>query len=308
MKLRPSSTTVRAALAGALAGGVALGVGELVSAAVGPASAPFLAVGNAFVDLTPEWLKSFAIRTFGQNDKIVLLLGMAGVIALGAALAGVLELRRPPAGSVVLAAAGLVAGAAALTRPAATLVDVVPTVAGIALGVVVLRVLVGHLRAATKTPAVPEAAGPTVESAGESVAEPTGDSAAQLTGETAGEARLRRRRFLVLSAAAAGLAVLATVGGRRLGQAAQDVRAARDRLRLPTPAGVAPALPSGVQLSTSTASPRSARRMPTSTASTPRCRCRRSFRRTGGYGSTAWSRARSSWTSPTSSTSSWSSG
>lgn len=213
---------MRAALAGVAAGGVALGVGELLSAAVGPASAPFLAVGNAFVDLTPEWLKSFAIRTFGENDKIVLLLGMAVVIALGAALAGMLELRRPPVGAVALAAAGLVAGAAALTRPAATLVDVVPTVAGIALGIVVLRVLVGLLRSPAES------------------AEPTG--------EPAGEARLRRRRFLVLSVAAAGLAVLATVGGRRLGQAAQDVRAARDRLRLPAPARPAPTVPSGVQL------------------------------------------------------------
>lgn len=232
MKLRPS-TTVRAALAGVVAGGVALGVGELVSAAVGPASAPFLAVGNAFVDLTPEWLKSFAIRTFGENDKIVLLLGMAVVIALGAALAGVLELRRPPVGSVVLTAAGLVAGAAALTRPAATPVDVVPTVAGIALGVVVVRVLVGLLHSATASPAW---------------AEPTGEPAGEAAGGSAGEARLRRRRFLVLSVAAAGLAVLATVGGRRLGEAAQDVRAARDRLRLPTPAGTAPVVPSGVQL------------------------------------------------------------
>ena len=36
------------------------------------------------VDVTPEWLKSFAIRTFGTADKLVLLGGIAVVLAFAA--------------------------------------------------------------------------------------------------------------------------------------------------------------------------------------------------------------------------------
>ena len=43
---------------------------------VAPAASPLLAVGSTFIDLTPEWLKSFAIRSFGANDKAALLSGM----------------------------------------------------------------------------------------------------------------------------------------------------------------------------------------------------------------------------------------
>ncbi|HEX6579420.1 MAG TPA: oxidoreductase, partial [Actinomycetota bacterium] len=57
------------ATVGVLAAGVALGTAELLSAVFGPASSPIVAVGGAAVDATPEWLKSFAIRTFGEHDK-----------------------------------------------------------------------------------------------------------------------------------------------------------------------------------------------------------------------------------------------
>lgn len=138
-----------AALAGIAAGGLTLGVGELVAALVAePAAAPFLAVGNTFVDLTPEWLKSFAIRTFGENDKQVLLAGMAGVLLVVSAAGGLIELRRRWAGVAVLLALGAVAVVAAVGRPTATAGWAVPTLAGLVAGVVALTVLVGRLRAA----------------------------------------------------------------------------------------------------------------------------------------------------------------
>ena len=43
---------------------------------------PLLAVGAAFVDLTPAWLKEWAVATFGTGDKAVLFTGMAIVLAL----------------------------------------------------------------------------------------------------------------------------------------------------------------------------------------------------------------------------------
>ena len=55
---------------GVLAAGVALGVAELLAAVFGPGSSPIVAVGGAAIDASPEWLKSFAIRTFGAHDKV----------------------------------------------------------------------------------------------------------------------------------------------------------------------------------------------------------------------------------------------
>jgi hypothetical protein len=68
---------VQAALAGLLAGGLTIGVAELLSALFirfrigGGAAGPVVAVGDAFVDRTPGPLKDFAVRTFGESDKLV---------------------------------------------------------------------------------------------------------------------------------------------------------------------------------------------------------------------------------------------
>lgn len=214
-----------AALAGIAAGGLTLGVGELVAAlVVEPAAAPFLAVGNTFVDLTPEWLKSFAIRTFGENDKQVLLAGMAVVLLLVSAVGGLLELWRRRAGVAVLAVLGAVAGAAALNRPAATVAWALPTAAGAVAGAAALALLVGRLRARAV------------------------DADPSVSGESAAAARPPRRQVLLLTVAVAGLAVLTAAGGRRFGQTLAEVRDARDALRLPAPADPAPAVPATVEV------------------------------------------------------------
>jgi len=41
-----------------------------------PDASPIVAIGQAFIDATPEWLKSFAIRTFGSHDKAALLVAI----------------------------------------------------------------------------------------------------------------------------------------------------------------------------------------------------------------------------------------
>ena len=88
-----------------LAGALTLGVATLLSGALARASltggqpSPVLAVGGAFVDRTPLWLKNFAVSTFGTNDKLALFVGMALVLALVCAGIGVLAARRRTAGS-----------------------------------------------------------------------------------------------------------------------------------------------------------------------------------------------------------------
>src|SRR4051812_17810513 len=87
------------ALAGLVAAAVALGVAELVAALVGPASSPVVAVGDVVITLTPEPVKAFAIRTFGQSDKLALVVGTLVLLALYAMLIGFLSLRSPGLGT-----------------------------------------------------------------------------------------------------------------------------------------------------------------------------------------------------------------
>jgi DMSO/TMAO reductase YedYZ molybdopterin-dependent catalytic subunit len=124
---------------GIVAAAVAIGVGQLVAGIVNPQAAPLLAVGQGAIDLTPEWLKSFAIRTFGQNDKAVLLGGIAAVLLVIAVALGIASIRRPRVAVGGLVAFGAVGVAAALSRPTATGVDALPAIAaalaaGLALG------------------------------------------------------------------------------------------------------------------------------------------------------------------------------
>jgi hypothetical protein len=85
----------RGALAGLLACGAALGTAELLAGIVGGQSSPLVAVGGAAIDATPEWLKEFAIRSFGERDKLALLAGIAVVLAGFAVTVGLLAVRRP---------------------------------------------------------------------------------------------------------------------------------------------------------------------------------------------------------------------
>src|SRR5256885_5976879 len=78
-----------AALVGFVSMGAALAAGHFVAGFIGPTASPFLAVGNSAIDMTPLWLKNFAVNTFGTHDKLVLLTGMAVVLLIPAAAARV---------------------------------------------------------------------------------------------------------------------------------------------------------------------------------------------------------------------------
>ena len=188
-----------AALAGVLAGALALGLAAVLAALVAPTSAPVLAVGSAFIDLTPAWLKDLAIDLFGTNDKAALLVGIGAVITVLAAVAGVLSLRRRLLGSGLVVLLGLVAALAAADRPDAGKLAVVPSLVGVAAGAVALKAMVDRV----------------------------GDTAARP------ESGADRRAFLTAAAATAGLAALTGAGGRLLGRATRDVEASREAVRLP---------------------------------------------------------------------------
>ena len=76
------------AQAGIVAAGVAVGVGHLVAALVNPVASPLLAVGSALIDAAPTPAKEFAVRTFGTNDKPILVSSIGVVLVVFGALAG----------------------------------------------------------------------------------------------------------------------------------------------------------------------------------------------------------------------------
>jgi DMSO/TMAO reductase YedYZ molybdopterin-dependent catalytic subunit len=128
-----------AALIGVLAVAAALGVGHLVAGVVSPASSPFLAVGNSAIALAPQWLVEFAKSAFGTADKPVLLAGMAVVLLVAAAAAGVASQERPKPGVVAVTGLGLLGFAAVVFSPAFTPVDLLAPAAAAGVGVLTLR-------------------------------------------------------------------------------------------------------------------------------------------------------------------------
>jgi hypothetical protein len=129
------------AMGGVAAAAVAVGVAQLVAVPFGPAADVRTAVGSSVIELTPGPLKEWAIQTFGTADKLFLTVAVLIVVAVLAAVAGLLESRRRPIGSAMIVAAGIVGGAAVLTRAGAGPLDLVPTVVGAVAGVAVLRLL-----------------------------------------------------------------------------------------------------------------------------------------------------------------------
>ena len=219
-----TSGTVRrspfgAALAGLLAALLALGSAELVAAVLGRTSSPIVSVGGAFVDRTPRWLKEFAIRHFGENDKNVLIGGVVATVLLLSLVVGAISARRPVVGYVGVAALGVVAAFAAVTRPTGTWVDAIPSLAAAVAGVVALALLLKVL------------AGPRHDI---------------VVGEARGD-KSPRRTFLAAAAGTAAVAAVAGGLGRSL-TGRRNISASRGAITLPKPLSPAPAEPAGAQL------------------------------------------------------------
>ena len=220
----PSDRTpgrVVGATIGICAAAVAVGVAQLAAGIVGGASSPLVAVGSTAIDASPEWLKSFAIRTFGSNDKLALLSGIDVVLVIVAAILGIISLRRPRVGVIGLIVFGGIGASAAVTRPANGLVDALPSIIGVAAGILAYRLL----RRAAGLPAP----------------SPNHDvQRATIPG-------FDRRRFLWTGVAAVGVAGVSGQIGRML-VARSDASESRAAVRIPPPADPAPAIPSGADL------------------------------------------------------------
>src|ERR687895_2310228 len=91
----PRPSPARAALAGLVAGGLGVGVAELIAGLVPGAPSLVLAIGSGVIELQPPGAKQFVVDLFGEADKLVLNLVVAGVALAGGALLGIVAVRRP---------------------------------------------------------------------------------------------------------------------------------------------------------------------------------------------------------------------
>ncbi|MER6024132.1 molybdopterin-dependent oxidoreductase, partial [Streptomyces anulatus] len=214
------------ALSGLLAGFAALAVAELVSAAVRPQAGPLTAVGGAAIDRTPTPVKDWAIRHFGEDDKLVLQLGILATLAVLAMVLGVVALRFRRAGAAGVLIFGVIGATAALTRPDSTgFTDALPSVVGAVVAAALLYYLIGRL---TRPPRADRTA-----------ADADSDRGAGWD-----------RRGFVIGASAAAVASLGVgaLGRHLTGNASQAAVESRNAVRLPAPASPAPPLPAGTQL------------------------------------------------------------
>jgi DMSO/TMAO reductase YedYZ molybdopterin-dependent catalytic subunit len=210
---------------GLLSGAAALGVAQLIAGLLGGASSPMIAVGSATIDAVPSWVKEFAIRTFGTNDKRALLIGIGVILAIVAVVLGIMSIRRPTVGVAGLVVLGAIGSVAALTRPTSGLEDAIPSLVGTATGIVVFRWL-------RRTTGLPDPATPP----------PPSSRVPRETPPT-----LDRRRFLVGGAYAAVLAGVTGVAGQYfVRRSAASV--SRSAVRIPAPSSPAAALPAGADL------------------------------------------------------------
>ncbi len=231
------------AVAGVVSAGVALGVAELVAHLVNRLAAPIVAVGGAVIDATPEWLKSFAIRTFGTNDKPILIGTIFLALVVVAALAGVIAVRRPVVGLAGVSLIGGVGAVAAVTRPTATLLFALPSILGAVAGSLALLLILRSFRRAPEPVAEPEVA------RDQRTTVPVGERLRTflVANDRKGSA-VDRRTFLATTLGAAAVGAAAGGGGRALLGKRLDVTAARSALRLPKPTSPAVPVPPGTDL------------------------------------------------------------
>jgi DMSO/TMAO reductase YedYZ molybdopterin-dependent catalytic subunit len=207
----------QAALAGLAAGAAALGAAELLAGILPGAASPIIAIGDLVIALQPPGAKQFVVDLFGEADKLLLNLVIAGVALAAAAGGGLVAQRWPSALTLGALAFGLLALIAGLRDPLSEPFTTLVVVAvAVAVAIYTLRWL---LRLAVERAAPPVAEMPA----------------------------WGRRRFIGTSlaligvAAASGLIGRTLLDGGRLASASQ----ARD---LPEPVAVVPSPPDGSSL------------------------------------------------------------
>ncbi|WP_426171746.1 molybdopterin-dependent oxidoreductase [Microbacterium sp. DWRC1-3] len=221
---------VWAALAGVIGGGVFLATAELFALLFARAASPILAVGGFVIDIVPQPFKEFAIATFGEYDKIALLAGLGLAVFIASAIAGILQLVRPPLGVIALVIAGVLSTAAIVTRAAVTPLAFLPPVLGTVAGSFVLVLLCRRLRGWRAS-----VVGTPGDENDDTVSADAAETGADLAAAEPARPGIDRRRFFVLAALAGASALVVGITARTVSMAVSSVEAIRSALKLPSP-------------------------------------------------------------------------
>jgi DMSO/TMAO reductase YedYZ molybdopterin-dependent catalytic subunit len=226
-----------AAAAGLVAAAAGLAVAELLSGMSRRLRSPVLDVGDRAIDKVPSSLKEQAIEWFGTSDKKALLIGIGVLLAVYAAVVGIVWLRHDRrAGLVGVALFGLLGSVAAqASRVDVPWWSVLPSVAGAATAAAVLGGL-ERLGSAGAQPATSR------------------ERAPQQAAAAPMEVPSSRRRFMVALGVVTVGAGLVAAGGRRLAGrfSAAESRAA---VSLPVPARARARVPAGASVPVQGVSP-----------------------------------------------------
>jgi DMSO/TMAO reductase YedYZ molybdopterin-dependent catalytic subunit len=235
-------------LIGIVALGLTLAVAELLSAAaqlfgwLDPASSPLGSLGQTFIALTPEWLKQFAISTFGTNDKAALLVGMGLTLVIIGFVVGVIGRDRPRVAVAIAGILVVVTAVAILARPGSSVLDLLPLIAGAGAGMWFLVNAFRRQLAPAGTPAQASASASASASAEPEPAAPDNPKparagAAHPMARASGAAGATRRDFFRFAGIGALLAVAAGAVARWIPSTA-EVAANRGAVALPSPATI----------------------------------------------------------------------
>ena len=223
----------RGSLAGLAAAATGLAIAEVVAATSKTFQSPVLDVADRVVDGVPQQVKRLAIRWFGTNDKVALLAGIASILAIYAAIVGIVTLGRRRErliagllGITLFGAAG--AYASQTTRRAAPGIAVFPSLIGAVAAGIVLVVLRRLLLGRSFRPVATETAKPEMAET-----------------ETAQLMPTDRRRFLVAAGLTTVGAVIVGTGARQLGNK-ETAAASRRKVTLPKAPKPLPAAPTDV--------------------------------------------------------------
>jgi DMSO/TMAO reductase YedYZ molybdopterin-dependent catalytic subunit len=131
----PSRTKRRSGWAGVAGVAVAMGFTELFAGLFESVPSAISAIGTYVIDVSPKWLKTFAISTFGTADKAVLAISIFIVVLLVGWFLGKASTRKPwpiISGFVI---AGVIGVAAQMTQPGVTAVAaIISTMVAIGIG------------------------------------------------------------------------------------------------------------------------------------------------------------------------------
>lgn len=248
------------ALIGVISSAAGIGLAHLIASFYNPGASPIVAVGSAAIDLAPRPLKEFAVRNFGEADKLILIGGVMIALLILTIVFGIVAFRNLRVALVGVLGLGIVGAVAALARPDSTPLSVLPAVAAVLVGGFLLdRLVVSFSSRSGATGASGESGKAESGEMSTKLNRKSDDDASDTTPDADASIELSKtsnaspmlaatpKRRAILVGGTVGLAALSIGGGQLINaKTSSDSALGRNR-KLPAPTEPATALPAGVQ-------------------------------------------------------------